>query len=76
MVGASSMKELGHDNTMLLLSDTPDAWRAAGPVTKVSDMPYPFDKSRPTAKEVSPRNGSTNFMFLFSCSLMMCTILL
>ena len=52
MVGASSMKELGHDDTMLLISDTPDAWRTVGSVTKVSDMCYPFDKNRPTAKEV------------------------
>ena len=52
MVGASSVKELGHHDTMLLLSDTPDAWRMAGPAAMVIDEPYPFDKSRPTAKEV------------------------
>jgi len=39
---------------MLLLSKTADAWKTAGPVTKITDSPYPFNKntSRPTAKEV------------------------
>ena len=54
MVGVSSMKELGHHDTMLLLSNTTDAWRTAGPVTEITDTTYPFDKTRnrPTTKEV------------------------
>ena len=56
MVGVTSVKELtfDHHDTMLLLSNTADAWKTAGPVTKITDSLYPFNKnkSRPTAKEV------------------------
>ena len=54
MVGASSMKEVVHHDTMLLLSDSTDAWKTGGPVTKITDKPYPFDRSqhRPNEKDV------------------------
>lgn len=54
MIGATSIKELDHHNTVLLLNNTTDAWRTAGPVTQITDSPYPFDnRSRPSAQEVS-----------------------
>ena len=54
MVGASSKKELNSRDTMLPLSDTPDAWQTAEPVTKISETKYPFDENgiRPSSKEV------------------------
>ena len=55
MIGTSSKKELDHRNTMLPLNnDFPDVWKTAGPVTKISESPFPFDDNgqRPTANEV------------------------
>ena len=54
MVGASSKRELKSRDTMLPLSNTPDAWQTAEPVTKISEPKYPFDENgvRPTIKEV------------------------
>ena len=48
------MKEVVHHDTMLLLSDSTDAWKTGGPVTKITDKPYPFDRSqhRPNDKDV------------------------
>lgn len=54
MVGASSKREIGSHGMMLPLSDSPDAWRTADPVTKITETPCPFDENgkRPTEKEV------------------------
>lgn len=54
MVGASSKRELNHLDVMLPLSNSPDAWRTAEPVTKITESIFPFaeDGIRPTEKEV------------------------
>ena len=52
MIGANNMRDIDHHVAMLLLNDSPDAWRTAGPITQITDTPYPFDNKRPTAKEV------------------------
>ena len=55
MVGASSKREIDSSGNLLLpLADTPDAWMTAGPVTKITSTPCPFDENgrRPTEKEV------------------------
>ena len=48
------MKELESHDTMLPMSRSPDAWKTAGPVTKIGDLPYPFDENgqRPKDSEV------------------------
>ena len=46
------MKDFDQHVTMLSLNDSPNAWRTAGPITQIADTPYPFNKNRPTAKEV------------------------
>ena len=54
MVGASSKRELDNGDAMLPLSDSPDAWKTAKPLTEIYETQCPFDKDglRPTEKEV------------------------
>ena len=54
MIGASSKKELNSCDALLPLSNTPNAWQTAKPITKISESIYPFDKNkiRPSIKKV------------------------
>jgi len=56
MVGVSSKKELDklEVDKLLPFSPSPNVWKKAQPVTKITDDVYPFnsEKTRPTENEV------------------------
>ena len=60
MIGAISKKELDSWDALLPISNTPDAWQTAEPITKISESIYPFDENRirPSSGEV--RRYSSN----------------
>ena len=49
------MNKIEQHTTIMLTSDSPDAWKTAGPVTEIADLPYPFvnTRNRPSVEEVS-----------------------